>query len=408
MKKISNSLLKNEAFRILALVTGISSIGDSLYSLAITLSVYNITGSLMGVAGMWIIRAIIRIPCQFFSGIMIDRYNKKKISIYVYLLSAILMFAIAFTNDKYIMLAFLAVFFLQGTSDIDNMSQMAIMSEMIPEDELTDAESVFSAIGSVVLLIGPGLGAFLYKHFGTSILYVLDGISFLIAALFMSRLKYNWEKEEKEIEEFTLFSHAKKGFCEVKKLPIIQYAMLISIFFGMLGRFYEIDKVYLADKIFHVGAEGIIYFEYAMLIGGLIAPIVASLVKRIKMNEVKKYALSCLLYASCFIFWGCSENIVLALVANTLIGIFETSQGVMTNVIFMSKVNKEVMGMVMAFRKIVIVFSAILGALLAPILVEICGVPVSFHIVGGMTIIACLFIALNGKKEKLELQVENQ
>ena len=202
MKKISNSLLKNEAFHILALVTGISSIGDSLYSLAITLSVYNITGSLMGVAGMRIIRAIIRIPCQFFSGIMIDRYNKKKISIYVYLLSAILMFAIAFTNDKYIMLAFLAVFFLQGTSDIDNMSQMAIMSEMIPEDELTDAESVFSAIGSVVLLIGPGLGAFLYKHFGTSILYVLDGISFLIAALFMSRLKYNWEKEEKEIEEF--------------------------------------------------------------------------------------------------------------------------------------------------------------------------------------------------------------
>lgn len=58
----------------------------------------------------------------------------------------------------------------------------------------------------------------------------------------------------------------------------------------------------------------------------------------------------------------------------------------MTNVIFMSQINNEVMGMVMAFRKIVIVLSAIIGIILAPVLIKICGVRLSFLIVGGVTI----------------------
>ncbi|MBR3470087.1 MAG: hypothetical protein IKH28_10450, partial [Lachnospiraceae bacterium] len=65
MKMFNQRLFKNPAFVKLALATLISSFGDSLYALAITLSVYNITGSIAGVAGMWLIRAVIRIPCQF-------------------------------------------------------------------------------------------------------------------------------------------------------------------------------------------------------------------------------------------------------------------------------------------------------------------------------------------------------
>lgn len=36
-----------------------------MYSLACTWTIYNISGLVIGVAGMWLIRAIIRIPGQF-------------------------------------------------------------------------------------------------------------------------------------------------------------------------------------------------------------------------------------------------------------------------------------------------------------------------------------------------------
>ena len=52
MKTYNQRVFKNPAFIKLALATLISSFGDSLYALAITLSVYNITGSIAGVAGM--------------------------------------------------------------------------------------------------------------------------------------------------------------------------------------------------------------------------------------------------------------------------------------------------------------------------------------------------------------------
>lgn len=45
-------LLKNRTFRLLVWATVVSSFGDSLYALAITLSVYQLSGSLAGVAGM--------------------------------------------------------------------------------------------------------------------------------------------------------------------------------------------------------------------------------------------------------------------------------------------------------------------------------------------------------------------
>lgn len=71
-------IFRNKAFRYLVGATTISSLGDSLYSLAITLSVYKITGSIIGVALMWLIMALIRIPCQFMAGIVIDYFDKKR------------------------------------------------------------------------------------------------------------------------------------------------------------------------------------------------------------------------------------------------------------------------------------------------------------------------------------------
>lgn len=62
MKKML--FLQKRDLRLLCFITLVSSIGDSLYSLAITLAVYQASGSVAGVAGMWLIRALVRIPAQ--------------------------------------------------------------------------------------------------------------------------------------------------------------------------------------------------------------------------------------------------------------------------------------------------------------------------------------------------------
>lgn len=149
------NIFQKRQFRILCCTTAISSLGDSLYSLACTLTVYAMTGSLFGVAGMWLIRALIRIPSQFISGIVTDRCNRKKISIAVYFLSAVLVSLFILINESNLVLAFVLIFILQGTSDMDNMAQMAILPELLAKEELQSANGIFHIIGTIVMLVGP-------------------------------------------------------------------------------------------------------------------------------------------------------------------------------------------------------------------------------------------------------------
>lgn len=110
MKKIL--FLQNRNFRLLCFITLISSIGDSLYSLAITLTVYQASGSVAGVAGMWLIRALVRIPAQFAAGIVSDRLNRKAVSIWIYSINTVLVAAFLFTGNRYLMAAYVIIFIL--------------------------------------------------------------------------------------------------------------------------------------------------------------------------------------------------------------------------------------------------------------------------------------------------------
>lgn len=371
-------IFRNKAFRYLVGATTISSLGDSLYSLAITLSVYKITGSIIGVALMWLIRALIRIPCQFMAGIVIDYFDKKKVSIMVYFISAVLMILFSLFGSRYVVFAYIIIFILQGVSDVDNMAQMGIISEIVAKEELIDAENIFSAIGTIIMLLGPGIGGVLYKFYGEQILYVIDAITFFIAIFCLWSLPYKENTNSKKEIKFMLFKHAQNGVMEVKKIPVIQYMIVMSIIFGIFGRLYEIDKVLVADKILGIGAEGIVYFSYAMSIGSLIATLYTKILSKYNTSDLKKYMCTSILCIVSFVLWGSTDNMLLSLTTNVLIGIFSTSQEILMNVIFMSKVKKEVMGMVMSFRKIVVVISAVAGAVFAPVLVKYIGVSYSF------------------------------
>ena len=392
MKFINKKILNNTLIRTLICATAISSLGDSLYSLAITLSVYSITGSVFGVAGMWMIRAIIRIPCQFFSGLMVDFFNKKRICIYVYLLSAAALMSIVMTNDQYLLLAYVIIFILQGTSDLDNMAQMGIVAESVPEEDLTDVNNLLNVLDTIILLVGPGVAGILYKLYGALLLYFIDAITFVSAALIMLFLPYSSMKKEVRFKKFDLFSHAKKGLVEVRKIPLIKYSIIISIFLGILGRFYEVDKIFVADAVLNIGAEGIIWFTYAMSLGGMLAPLYTTWLKNVNISDVIKYSLSSVAYIICFIAWGNADQLWISLGIVFLIGIFEAGQSIMTNVIYMKTVDKNLMGVVMAYRKIVVVLSAIIGIVMAPILLNVFGVGIPFIIVGVIAIVVSIAI----------------
>lgn len=377
-----------------------SSIGDNLYNLALTLLLYNMTQSVVGVAGMWLVRAVIRIPVQFLSGIIADKFNRQKISITVYWVSAVLSLLFVFTSSTYIVFAFVLIFLLQGTSDIDNTAQAAMLPEIVEKADLESANSIFSVMGTIIMLTAPGIGGLLYVHFGADLLFIIDSLTFVTAAILFTRISYHPVKTEPTgPKKFMLFAFAKEGYTQIKGNRIILVFISVMMGYAVLGRFYEIYKVYVADQILGVGAEGIVYFSYAMAIGSLLGPLWIRRMRTKGHNKYQSFLWISLLASVSYILWGNTSLLIVSYAASMAMGFLDCNMSILCNSIIQEKVDHSYIGRVMSFYKIAIVCSAILGIVLAPVLLKYWGIGLAMLAAGGVSIaFVMLLLRAKGKE----------
>ena len=137
-------ILKNNSnFRYLYLGGMISCIGDYFYDIAVTLLVYDITKSINSIAFMWISKGALRIFVQYLAGVITDKYDRRKIIIFTNIIS--IPIALIFITSRYLGLwvIYLCSFLLQALNDIDGCSEMAILPEIVIEEDLKEANTIF-------------------------------------------------------------------------------------------------------------------------------------------------------------------------------------------------------------------------------------------------------------------------
>jgi MFS family permease len=170
-------LFKNRNFALLTIGGFISSIGDYLYNIGVTVFIYSMTKSISSVALMWLSRAVLRIPMLYLSGIIADKFNRKIVIIFTNLTSVIFAFLFIFADTNKVWLIYLLAFLLQSLNDIDVNSETAILPELVPRAQLSYSNSVFSFLQSTSVFISPALGGILYKLYGANILFIINALS---------------------------------------------------------------------------------------------------------------------------------------------------------------------------------------------------------------------------------------
>jgi len=128
-------LLKNKNFTLLSIGGFISSIGDYLYNIGVTVYIYSLTKSVGAVALMWLSRGVLRIPMLYLSGLIADSYNKKRVIMVTNLVSVIFAFLFIFINEQRLWLVYILSFILQSLNDIDVSSETAILPELVSKEE---------------------------------------------------------------------------------------------------------------------------------------------------------------------------------------------------------------------------------------------------------------------------------
>jgi len=381
-------LLKNKNFTLLTVGGFISSIGDYLYNIGITVYIYSLTKSVGAVALMWLSRAVLRIPVLYLSGIIADYYNKKRVITFTNLISVIFAFLFIFVNEKTLLPIYILAFLLQSLNDIDMSSETAILPELVSKDQLQYSNSAFSFLESTSVFLAPAIGGIIYKFYGSNILFIINAASFLIAGILFSFIKYTHVKSEINREKIGIIKSGLDGYKILLKYVNVKIVFVIMSVYAVLGRFYETYKVAVSDILLGLNPEGIIYFDYALAIGGLSVPLIVKALS--KRNHAVIFTVSSIIVNLAYLIFGYSHNFIITFIILTILGLTQNIQGIYSRTIIQNNIPQEYLGRVFSFYKILLTLFAILGLLIASPLYALVGIGSSFLIIAVISIILCL------------------
>jgi MFS family permease len=169
-------------FRLFFVGQSISQIGNWLTLIAQALLVLELTDS--GVALGLLAAAQFGPVLLFgaFAGLVADRSDKRKLLLTVQTLAMFQSFALAtlaFQDHPPVWALYIIAAFGGMATAVDNPARRSFVVEMVPEEQITNAVSLNSALMTGSRVIGPALGGLLVATVGFGWAFLLDGVSYV-------------------------------------------------------------------------------------------------------------------------------------------------------------------------------------------------------------------------------------
>ena len=174
----------------------VSQVGNWLTLIAQTLLVYRITGNGVAVGLLTAVQFAPVLLLGAWAGLIADRSDKRKLLVGIQVFAMVqsfVMAALAFMDHPPVAAIF-AVAFIGGVATaFDNPARRSFVVEMVPEDHVSNAVSLNSALMTGSRIIGPALAGLLIATVGFGWCFLVDGLSYiavLVAYARMDRSKF--------------------------------------------------------------------------------------------------------------------------------------------------------------------------------------------------------------------------
>lgn len=207
----------------------VSTIGDSLYSIALAFFVLKLTGSTALVGMIMGIVTIPRIILGPFAGTIVDRYNRKMLIVWADFIRGISIVAVSFLayNDMLKVWMLMAVAVIDGVcATFFNPAMETVMLMVVPEDKLVKANSIFGMGQSAADIIGQTAGGALYKLLGAPMIFLINGISYIFSAGTETCIKVPYDKTAKQ--EKSIWQDMKQGLAYINRNKGLFWVIVMS------------------------------------------------------------------------------------------------------------------------------------------------------------------------------------
>lgn len=409
------SIFKNKNFLFYWISTWLTSLGDSIFTIALTWLLIEETGSPLVVGTYLFIIGITKLVFILVGGIITDRVDSRRLIIYSNLLRAVLIILlVALVFMDYF--SVIVVYFLAAAFGmVDSIAEPAAIScrtRIVKKEHYTQSMSLLMIAGNVSAVIGPMIGAGLVIFGSTTIAILINAITFLIAVFLL--LKVSFAEEEKQLSTTNMLEDAKEGFQYFFRTPIILTMAIFAFFANAAVGATIVSIPFLADtKGF--GVEGFGLMNTGIGIGSAVGAVLFS-IWTIKHPKPYMTLLTCFLQGIVILAIGFTNHIWVMIMLFALLGMHETAVNVIAPSVNHTIIPRKLFGRVISVMILVMSGSVPISQAIAGWLMEWTKPSVIFISGGLIEIIAAIvvfslpFVRNYGKIiiQNQEKQIKNQ
>jgi len=172
-------LRRSPSFGLLFLATAGSSFGTYIAAVALTLHIEELTGSPIWVAGLLIADFLPIVLIGLLLGPLVDRLSRRSLMIVSDLARFAVFAVLPFTDSPGVIVALAAV--AGVATGFFRPAAFAGLPNLVPDDELTNANSLLQTVETLAWMTGPIVGALMFMVWGPDAPYAVNALTFLVS-----------------------------------------------------------------------------------------------------------------------------------------------------------------------------------------------------------------------------------
>ena len=247
------------SFRLLALANFGSGVGTWLAFVALTVDVWDRTGSGVWVAALLIADFLPVIAIGLLVGPLVDRLSRRRLMVASDLVRFVVFLALPFANSPELIIALAAV--AGFATGFFRPAVYAGLPNLVEDSELPSANALVQSIEAMTTIVGPLIGGILVAASGPDAAYWINAGTFLFSAALLVRIP----GQLLQAAQATTAGHwrdLKEGFSVIMASRAL-LTVLVAWNVGMLGNAgVNVAEIKLAKESFDAGD-----FGFGLLVG---------------------------------------------------------------------------------------------------------------------------------------------
>jgi MFS family permease len=386
--------LHHRSFRLLWIGLAISIAGSQMQIWALLWQVRILSDQPIALGGIGLARILPVIVFSLIGGAVADTANRRTVLFVTQSVMALVALALAWLTfqGQITLWQIYALTAVQATAlAFDLPSRQALVPNLVPAKDLSNAFSMQSIALQVGSIVGPALSGIVIAYWGQYYAYLIDAFTFLavIGALLLIGPIPQRTRGSGRIQ--VKFADIVEGVRFILNQPVILSSMLLDFFATFFSSANTLMPIFARD-ILHVGVVEYGWLSAAQSIGAMTAATIISQLKEIRRQGMT-LLISVVAFGIATIFFGLSRTFFGAMIALIFIGASDSVSAIIRNTIRQLQTPDYIRGRMTSINQIFFLGGPQLGEVEAGLVAQLFSAPIAVISGGVGCILAVGWIA---------------